>query len=83
MSSLLQIEDSSIIHPFAGVVMSLPESLALFECRACGKIRPNDVINTFKHPIIEDGKIYGYRHFNYCMDNLECYVKASRRENEK
>ena len=60
----------------------LPESLKYFKCKACGEKRLWPEINTFKHPLVEKDstKIYGYHHFNYCYDNLICYLKASRKE---
>jgi hypothetical protein len=63
----------------------LPESLTHFKCLACGKKREHMHINTFKLPFVEEGttKIMAYRHFNYCYDNLVCYIKASRNERYK
>lgn len=63
----------------------LPESLKYFKCKACGEKRLWTDINTFKHPIVEKDstKIYAYYHFNYCYDNLICYLKASRKEHCK
>lgn len=41
-------------------------------CSICGKTRPEENIDVFKNPILENGKEIGTQDIRYCNDNPKC-----------
>lgn len=46
------------------------------KCLICKKMRHHSEIEVLKYPIIDEGEIFGWNFYQFCNDNINCYIQA-------